>query len=325
MPQRTFNKDPSPSGLPGRQAVVAQGVLTRVNLRRWVLRFGGAVVLLGGVAAVQAVRAARSEASLFYPPRGSVGLPAILFPTPIRDVTVPYGNGDQIRVWYIAPRNRATVILAHGSGTNRSQLATETRRLADAGFGVLAFDWPGHGESSGRVTYGLQEKDSFNAAVSFAAAQPEADPGRIGALGFSVGAALVALAAAGDTRIRAVVLVSTFADSDEETRYEFARWGPLMQWPALWVDRTFMPDGPLRPVDSVRALAGRSLLIVAASDDPVVPSWMSEKVYAAARARKEFLILPHSGHSGFDALAPGLYGDSILGFFRDALGATISP
>jgi alpha-beta hydrolase superfamily lysophospholipase len=243
--------------------------------------------------------------------------------TRLRDVTISYRTGDEVRGWYIPSRNGATVILAHGSNSNRGQLATEARMLSDAGFGILAFDWPGHGESSGRVTYGPEEKDAFNAAVSFAGSRPEADPGRIGALGFSVGAALVALAAAGDTRIHAVVLVSPFADSDEETRYEFARWGPLMQWPALWVDRAFMPGGPLRPVDSVRALAGRALLIVAASDDPVVPSWMSKKVYMAARARKEFLVVPHAGHSGLDALAPGIYGDSIMRFFRDALDSAI--
>ncbi|HXN31045.1 MAG TPA: alpha/beta fold hydrolase, partial [Polyangiaceae bacterium] len=186
------------------------------------------------------------------------------------------------------------------------------------------FDWPGHGESDGRVTYGSSEASAIRAAAQFVAAQPDVDRARIGALGVSAGAALLTMAAAEEGAIRALVLVSPFADSDAQTRAEFARWGPITQWPALWVDRTMMPEGPLRVLDAARSLGGRSLLVIAGDRDPIVPRQMSEEVYDAANARKALLILPSTGHANFDALAPGPYGDRIVGWFQKELAPTVS-
>ncbi|MGH7269518.1 MAG: alpha/beta hydrolase, partial [Polyangiaceae bacterium] len=221
---------------------------------------------------------------------------------------------------YTPSRHGAAVVLAHGAVADRAQLAGELRILQRAGFGVLAFDWPGRGESGGRVTYGPSERDALRAAVSYVAARPDVDPSRIGALGFSIGAALVACEAERDDRLRALVLVAPFADSDEQTKLEFARWGPLTAWPAVWVDHALMPDGPLRPVDAVRDLAGRSLLIVEGTEDHVVPPWMSDEVYVAARAaKKERLVVPGASHMTYEAYLDGAFGRRVAQFFEDSL------
>ncbi len=227
--------------------------------------------------AIQATRGALVEARNFRPTRNPVRIPTVLADLAVRVVEFQSEGLTNVRGWYVPSGNHAVVILAHGSGADRTQLAGEARALARDGFGILMFDWPGHGESGGRVTYGRTDRRAFSTAVDYAMAQPDVDRDRIGALGFSVGAALVAETAAEDTRVRALVLVSCFADSDEQTRYQFGFWRPVMQWPAVWVDRVFMPDGPLRPIDAVRALEGRDLLVIAASSDPTVPSWMSAK------------------------------------------------
>jgi pimeloyl-ACP methyl ester carboxylesterase len=284
------------------------------------LAAGAAFVASGTLVGIQAIRAARVELASFRPRRGPVERPAVLAGLDrLGDVSFSTSTGVVIRGWYISSRNGAVVVLTHGSNSDRAQLATEARILADADFGALAFDWPGHGESDGRVTFGRGEEDALRAAVSFVASQPDVRLGGIGALGFSIGAALVAVTAAGDDRLRALALVSTFADSEELTGVQFARWGPITQWPALWVDRSFMTDGPLRPVDAVASLQGRPLMVIAGTDDTIVPAWMSERVYAAANARKEFLLIPGSGHGCFDALASGPYSERIVRFFKDAL------
>ncbi len=289
---------------------------TRHRLLRSLL---AAAALLVALLAVQAFRGARTEAALFSPPRMPVHVPPVLEGVPLRDVAFVPDGGDEVRGWYVAPRNGAVVILGHGSGAERSQLATEARLLVDSGFGVLAFDCPGHGESSGKVTYGPLERGALRAAVSLVGYQPGVDVHRIGALGFSVGAALLAVTAPVEPGLRSIALVSCFADSDDQTRGQFGRWRFIMQWPAVWADHWLMPEGPLRPVDAVRRLAGRDVLVVAATEDRVVPSWMSAQVYEAAAGRKAWLLVPHSGHGGFDALAPGPYRDALLRFFQQML------
>jgi alpha-beta hydrolase superfamily lysophospholipase len=296
----------------------------------------GCAALASTFVALEAFRGARAEAALFSPPRAPIHLPHELDGVPVRDVA--FGDGSAIRGWYIPSQNGAAVVLAHGSGADRSQLSTEARLLADAGFGVLAFDWPGHGESAGKVTYGPPERAALRAAVAFASSQPGVDARRIGALGFSVGAALVAVTAPEEPRLHAIALVACFADSDEQTRDQFlpgqterrlrglfgVAFGAaraVQQWAAVRVDHAYMADAPLRPVDSVRGLADRDVLVIAASEDPVVPSWMSQDVYDGAAGRKEWLLLDHQGHGGLDALESGPYREALLRFFRQALAA----
>lgn len=285
----------------------------------------GALLVGGGVffALRSAIRAARGELADFRPARGPVARPHVLDGLRLlRDVAFD-ACGVDMRGWYVPSSNRAAVVLTHGTGTDRRAVAHELRALADAGFGVLAFDWPGHGESDGRVTFGKCELEAFHAAVTFVASQPDVEPTRIGAFGLSIGAALVAVAAPDDARVRALALVAPFTDADELTRWQYARWGPLTQWPALWVDHRY-GDGTLRPIDAIGRLQNCPLFVVIGEQDQAVPPAMSEAVYAAAPLPKEKLVIPDAGHCQEDAMAPGPYHDRLLKFFEAALLGQVS-
>jgi uncharacterized protein len=280
--------------------------------------FAALGVLLLGVVALAlraAVGAARSEIGSFHPRRGPVARPPVLDGlTLLRDVTFD-ACGVVLRGWYVPSRNRAAVVLSHGSDTDRRAVARELRALADAGFGALAFDWPGHGESGGRVTFGACELEAFHSAVAFVASQPDVDPERIGAFGISIGAALAAVATADDPRVRALALVSPFTDGDDLTRWQYAKWGPLTQWPALWADHLY-EDRNLRPLDAIARLDHCALLVVVSGNDQVVPPWMSDQVYEAASPPRERVVIPDVGHCEVDASAPGPYRARLLAFFE---------
>src|SRR5438477_8265173 len=64
----------------------------------------------------------------------------------IQSVDFLTGAGIRIAGWYVPSRNRAAVIVTHGSNADRSSMLPEIRNLAAEGFGVLAFDWPGDGQ-----------------------------------------------------------------------------------------------------------------------------------------------------------------------------------
>ncbi|MCL2449498.1 MAG: lysophospholipase [Polyangiaceae bacterium] len=287
---------------------------------RWLAIAGGvAVAAVTFVQALRAVQAARTELRCFRPRRGPVDVPAsVAEMRGRRDVTLVACGGVPLRGWYFPSLNRAAVILLHGTEADRRQLAPVARILVDAGFGVLAYDAPGHGESGGRVTFGRCEAEAVAEAAAFVAAQADVDGSRIGALGLSMGASVLAVAAPRIPRLQAVVLVSPFTDSDEQTRVETAPLGPAAQWAVAAVDRHFMKDGPLRPIASVGSLGGRALLVAAGADDVVVPSSMSRRVYDAATAKKEMVILP-GGHADIDALVSGEAAERVVGFFERAL------
>ena len=113
--------------------------------------------------------------------------------------------------WGEGPR----VLLAHGWGSHAGRLTPFIAGLVHAGFGVSAFDAPGHGESRGRFA-SLPE---FVDALMLVARSVSP----VAFIGHSLGAAACALALRSGVGGRAAVLVSPPADPAAFTR-RYARW-----------------------------------------------------------------------------------------------------
>jgi pimeloyl-ACP methyl ester carboxylesterase len=273
--------------------------------------------MLGLAALREVVRAYRMERHCFIAARRAPAKSVSEFGIPgLKAVEFRSRAGDRIAGVYGSPKNGNTVVLTHGSGGERSDVAGETAVLAAAGFGVLAFDWPGHGESDGVIEWGAPERAALAGALDFLEKQPGSFPKSFGALGFSMGGYIVCQVAATDTRIAAVVLSATPHDPIEHTRWEYRRLGPLTQWPALLALRVsgFAPNG-LTPERLVGRIAPRPLLIVRGDKDESVPLWMSERLAQAAREPKRLLVVPNAGHGGFLEADPG-YARELVGFFE---------
>src|SRR5579864_6203572 len=124
-------------------------------------------------------------------------------------------GGKAIRLDCFVPdvngRRLPAVIGLHGSGGGHASMADPAVLLAERGFAVYVlhyFDRTGTTEIDGLQTivrhFPVWMKTLWD-AVSFVAHQPQVDPGRIGLLGFSLGAYLALSGAAIDSRIQAVV------------------------------------------------------------------------------------------------------------------------
>ena len=68
---------------------------------------------------------------------------------PHEEVTVPTADGRALSAWYVPSRNGAALLVDHGSGGSRERVVAHVRMLARHGYGVLALDLPGNGESEG--------------------------------------------------------------------------------------------------------------------------------------------------------------------------------
>lgn len=272
-----------------------------------------------GALALPALRTWREERAAFAGARHPVPRPAR--PADLMDVRLqaPFGR---VAAWYAPSKNGAAIILAHGTGGDRAQLLPELEALADRGYGVLAFDWPGHGESEGEVRLGRPEREAFTAAVDFLAKRPEVTAGQVGAVGYSIGAALVAVAAADDPRVRAVVLVGGFTDALEQTRYEYQWRGWLASQVGMAVVRRYTEGGNLRPIDVAPKLRGREVLAIAGQEDHTVPPAMARQLAEASGG--EAWIVPGCGHGGFAEAAPTEYPARLVAFFDHSLRAGAS-
>ncbi len=267
-----------------------------------------------------ALRAFRSEWRAFHPSRGplSVRLSEILLPE-ARAVEFSSVDGARLSGWYQPSKNRAAVMLVHGSLGNRTDVLPEMKFLAEYGFGVLAFDLPGHGLSGGHVEWGNSEQQALHAAVDFLTRQSDVDAIRIGALGASMGGYVLVQAAASDLRLRAIVAAGTPANAREHTAWEYRRWGFLTRWPAFLAIRwggMRIDDQP--PGTLVAQLSPRALLVVAGTEDPVVPPGFSQPLYDAARAPKFWFLIEGAGHCDY-AEKSSSYPRRVADFFSEQL------
>ncbi|MBI3286435.1 MAG: alpha/beta fold hydrolase, partial [Chloroflexi bacterium] len=120
-------------------------------------------------------------------------------------------DGLALRAWYLPGTNGAAIIVQHGYGGSRQRMLLEASMLHKHGYGVLLFDWRGHGESEGGlVTFGYYEIRDAQAALAWLQNRPEVDSDRMGVLGDSMGAVALLYAAARMPEIKAVVAISPF-------------------------------------------------------------------------------------------------------------------
>lgn len=284
---------------------------------RWRWALGGvlALGLLGALAVFG--RALRHSEAYFHYPKPRAGKPADL--AEAKDVRLLTPDGLELRGWYLPSRNRAAVVMAHGLSQTRADLLPEARVLRDAGYGVLLFDLRAHGESQGETsTWGDKERLDVQAALEYVRAQPDVDPERVGALGFSIGSAAVAEVAAKDPGVRAVVLLSPFNTLWLAAAYDFRRFGFVSQSGALvpfW--RRGIAIEEVRTIDAVERIRPRPLFIVMGTEESGQP--LADELFAKVREYAQTWRIQGAGHGHFSATEPQEYPRRLRAFFDGAL------
>lgn len=286
-----------------------------------------AVVLAAPLfAAYIALRSYRGESSGFKNQRRPIAMsPEARAIAGLTPVGFRSKSGELMHGWYAPSRNRAAIVLTHGTEGDRRNGLPEATVLAARGFGVLLYDFPGHGESEGEVHWDAGEADSLVAALDFLAARPDVSPDKLGVGGYSMGGLIAVRVAAQDPRVRALALVGTPSDISELIRGEYQRWGKLAAEPALLaLEHHGMTLDRDRPLDVVSRIAPRELLIMGGANDPLVPPRMAEALFAKAGSPKELYIVPGAGHGNYFESDPTEYPARLVAFFTRTLGPSPS-
>ncbi|MDT4931380.1 MAG: hypothetical protein QOF92_4247 [Pseudonocardiales bacterium] len=171
---------------------------------RWRIAIGGAFAVLAAGVVVVAVRS------------GSDGVGAK--PHNAADVRATIRTSDGVTLAAEVITSKGTgpaplVVMPASWGATAAEYHVVGMRFAAAGYVVLAYTQRGFFDSGGEIDFaGPRTQRDVSEVITWALAHAPADPKRIGLLGVSYGAGMSLLAAANDSRIRAVVALSTWAD-----------------------------------------------------------------------------------------------------------------
>jgi pimeloyl-ACP methyl ester carboxylesterase len=237
--------------------------------------------------------------------------------------TVELNAADGVRLvgWYAPSQNGAAIILVPGSGDSRASLRSHAEMLAENGFGVLALDPRGTGESEGQTNrLGWAGSRDVGGAVDFLAAQPEVEA--IGGWGLSMGGEVL-LGALGDYPQLAAVVADGATARCYAEKYDLESAGNIFAKANTRIMNLFVglftgDDAPTPIMESIGANETSRLLLIAAGDvqDEIDYNAMFAE---AAEGRAAGWVVPDVGHTkGWDAHRAE-YTQRVLEFFRAVL------
>ena len=194
------------------------------------------------------------------------------------------------------------VILAHGFFNNKDVYLF--RKLANAlseFYDVVAFDFRGHGKSGGLFGWTAREQEDLEQVFKYT---KEQEYGKIGMLGFSLGAAAALIWASGNKSIDSIVAVSAPFDF-WQIDYHF--WEPEMLEDLKLnvgykgIGKSVRPGNPfaskISPLDIVAQVSPTPVFFIHGSKDWLIKPRHSERLFAQAAEPKRIMIMPDAGHA----------------------------
>ncbi len=214
-------------------------------------------------------------------------------------------SGMELKSWLARPTSyHATVILCHGVWTNHKEMISRCQELLKLGYGVLLFDFSGHGESEGNTTtIGFREVLDLLGIIDYATAmRPEL--GRLAVWGNSMGGSVAIMAAALDERVEAVIADSPFASLRENISGAFKRITRLPPFlfigTVVWLGQRLVGSriDQIRPIDLIATMKPRPLLVIQSGRDSIVHPDSTRALFEAATKNdnKHLWLIAEAGH-----------------------------
>lgn len=280
------------------------------------------IVSLGMLATVgQLARGFRAERDEIARQPSVIGTPADLAARGAESWAIPSPVGI-VHGWFIPPRGGATILLAHGTQSDRTSLMYEIHALIARGHGVVAIDFPGLGESTGDVQMTAGRVTAMRAVFDTVVRRRDVDTNRIGLYGFSFGAATVVQFAAEEPRVRAVIAAGAPLDYSDHVRFSYAHNNRLFSEGALLVYRLRGHDlSAMNLTAAARRLAPRSVLVVNGGNDRDVCPTDGERLATLIGPSAQRWLIAGAGHGQYWRV-DAHYGERIAQFFSTNLPAS---
>jgi pimeloyl-ACP methyl ester carboxylesterase len=220
----------------------------------------------------------------------------------MRNVTLQTKDRHRIEAVHHQQGFKKVVILAHGFfNAKDAYLFREIAKALAVHYDVVAFDFRGHGKSSGLFTWTSRECADLEAVIAYV---KEQGYGSIGLMGFSLGAAISLIEAAQNPDIKTVIAVSAPYDF---WKIDYHFWEPGML-DDLKLNLGYKAKGKgvrpshpwepkIAPIDIVDRISPRPVMFLHGAEDWLINARHSRKLYDRAQEPKKLVILEKVGHA----------------------------
>jgi len=227
-----------------------------------------------------------------------------------------------IKGWVIHSKKKTdkTIIVCHGYPFDKNNILQGVYFLAEK-FNLLLFDFRYFGESQGKfTTLGYKEKEDFLAAVKYLKTR---NLTKIGALGFSLGAATIIMANSED--IKAIVADSSYATIGKMIERTYFIFPGFTKIPFTFLTKLYSKIllgintkdiSPLNEISKIKV----PILLIHGEKDSQIPVENSKILYEVSNKNKtELWIVPKADHGYAHYLYAEEYEQKLFDFFENNL------
>ncbi|HEX2913465.1 MAG TPA: alpha/beta fold hydrolase [Chloroflexia bacterium] len=247
---------------------------------------------------------------------------------PYQDITFKTTDAAQLTIygWWI-PRTDSdkVLILVHSKDGTRTFLLPFGQRLWQEGFNILMFDTRGQGQSEGeRYSFGLYEKYDVLGAVNFVTGKGFL-PGKIGVVGWSMGAPAALLAMSETPNIKAGLLDSSYGNLDRVAQETFTTWTGLPDffYPGIKTAASLLFNFDITQANPEKVfplLGDRKIFLIHAEKDQLIPVDEFYRLQKAGGANiAESWLVPGVEHVRSFQTYPDEYTRRAVDFFNSQL------
>lgn len=229
-------------------------------------------------------------------------------PSTFVEHSIPVGKtGETIHAWWAPADNKDAPVLLylHGARWNLTGSVTRIPRWNKMGFSVLAIDYRGFGKSSPRTPTEQSANEDTEAAWAYLQTLAPSPNVKKIIFGHSLGGAMATQLALNANNADGLILEGTFTNIPEMVKASKFGFLPVSGLITQRFDN-------LDRIDDIKI----PVLIAHGTSDSIVPYNMSEKLYAAATAKKRLFTADGGSHHNLTSRYYDQYADAVWTHFN---------